>query len=56
MLTLDGFTQVVHKATRATDSSETLIDIINTNNPEFISSEGVFHIGIDHNQKLRPIL
>ena len=41
--------QVINKPTRITETTATLIDLILTNKPEYISSAGVLHLGIsDH--------
>ena len=49
VFTLNGFTQIIKTPTRITKQSETIIDIINTNNPEAIANEEVFPMSIsDH--------
>ncbi len=42
-------TQVINEPTRITETTSTLIDLIFTNKPEYISSAGVIHLSIsDH--------
>ena len=42
-------TQVINEPTRITETTSTLIDLILTNKPEYISTVGVLHLGIsDH--------
>jgi hypothetical protein len=50
MLSLSGFSQIITKATRITDTSQTLIDIVLTTNTSNIKAHDVFPTSIgDHN-------
>ena len=49
MLNVNGFTQLVKSATRITESTSTLIDLIASNNPTTISNVSVISTSIsDH--------
>jgi hypothetical protein len=49
LCSLYQLTQVINEPTRITETTSTLIDLILTNKPEYISTVGVLHLGIsDH--------
>ena len=49
LCSLYQLTQVINEPTRITETTSTLIDLILTNKPEYISTGGVLHLGIsDH--------